>query len=263
MEETQISPRQLDFDGERVIPGKTPIYLIWAHTARYQFARRHLRGRRILDAGCGEGYGARYLAQYVDATIGVDIDPQAAAYAQQRYGQPDLAFMAMDCRRLAFADDSFDFVTSFEVIEHFHAVDDYLSEIHRVMAPSGVFVLSTPNKERTPAGVNPFHDKEYTADEFREVLTRHFPRVECYGQFCTRPLREKLFMDSTRLYMNSVWYRKFIDSLAGLYFRGDRGDMRPADPNWVEKISPGTFEFRKQSVEQGTYLVAVCSKEPA
>jgi hypothetical protein len=70
-------------------------------------------------------------------------------------------------------------------------------------------------------------------------------------------------MDSTRLYMSSVWYRKFIDSLAGLYFRGDRGDMRPADPNWVEKISPGTFEFRKQSVEQGTYLVAVCSKEPA
>jgi len=258
--EVQPEEPQLEFDGERVIPGKTPIYLIWAHASRYQFARNLLCGRRILDAGCGEGYGARYLMQAAESACGIDIDPRAAAYAQRRYGRPNLAYIAMDCCRLAFADGSFDFISSFEVIEHFRAVDDFLSEIHRVLAPSGVFVVSTPNKARTPAGVNPFHDKEYQAAEFRDVLSRHFASVECYGQFCNRPLREKLFMESTRFYMKVGWYRNFINSLAGLYFRGSRADNGSHDPDWVERISPGIFDFRKESVEDATYLVAVCRK---
>lgn len=252
---------QLEFDGERVIPGKTPIYLTWAHTSRYQFAKRMLRGQRILDAGSGEGYGTRYLAQHVEQAFGIDIDPQAAAYAQERYGRRGLQYTAMDCCSLAFRDNSFDFVSSFEVIEHFRQVDEYLREIRRVMASSGIFVVSTPNKARTPAGVNPFHDKEYTAEEFREVLEAHFAHVSCYGQFCNKPLREKAFMVSTRMYMNSKVYRGFIDSLAGLYFRGARGDNHSNDPNWVERINPGVFDFRQDSVEQGTYLVAVCRKE--
>ena len=253
--------QQLEFDGERVIHGKTPVYLVWAHTSRYQFARKMIQGPRLLDAGCGEGYGARYLAQHVESAVGIDIDPLAAAHARRLYAGPRLQFAAMDCCRLAFDSDSFDFISSFEVIEHFSAVDEFLSEIYRVMAPGGVFVVSTPNKARTPAGVNPFHDKEYTAAEFTDVLQRHFPSVVCYGQFCNRPLREQLFMQSTRLYMNWKPYRGFINSLAGLYFENDRSDDRLTDPNWVETVNPGTFDFRTDAVEQGTYLVGVCRKE--
>lgn len=259
-----MTATRLEFDGERVVPGQTPIYLIWAHASRYQFARTQLRadgGGRILDAGCGEGYGTHYLAQHVDHAFGVDIDPLAAAHAQQRYASPKLQYTAMDCCRLAFAPNSFDFVSSFEVIEHFTAVDDYLSEIKRVMAPGGRFVVSTPNKERTPAGVNRFHDHEYTPQEFTEVLGRHFPKVDYYGQHCRRALREKLFMESTRLYVTVTWYRNFINSLSGLYFRGKRADDHSTQADWVERVDPGTFEFRPNSMAKATYLVAVCHKE--
>jgi len=251
---------ELQFDGERVIPGKTPIYLIWAHTSRYQFARSMIRGRRFLDAGCGDGYGTRYLSECVDHAYGIDIDPTAVAHARARYRSARTDFAAMDCTKLGFASGTFDFITSFEVIEHFGAVDDFLSEIHRVLAPSGVFIVSTPNKTRTPAGVNPFHDKEYTAPEFQEVLSRHFARFECYGQFCKRPFREKLFMESTRLYLKSPLYRNFINSLGSLYFRGERKDDGADDPGWVDRINPGVFEFRRDRIEDSTYLMGVCRK---
>jgi SAM-dependent methyltransferase len=257
-----MTVQKLEFDGERVIPGQTPIYLIWAHASRYQFARQMLGSGagRILDAGCGEGYGTYYLAQYVRHACGVDIDPQAASYAQQRYANSKLQYTAMDCCRLALADGSFDFVSSFEVIEHFTAVDDYLSEIKRVMAPGATFVVSTPNKERTPAGVNRFHDHEYTPAEFGDVLERHFPEVEYYGQHCRRRFREKVFMESTRLYVTVGWYRRMINKLSGLYFRGQRADQSSTQSDWVERIDPGVFEFRKDSMRDATYLVAVCRK---
>lgn len=252
--------QQLEFDGERVIPGKTPIYLVWAHTSRYQFARKLLQGKTILDAGCGEGYGVRYLAQHVDSAVGIDIDPLAVAHAKNRYGDRKLAFSAMDCCQLAFEDNSFDFIVSFEVIEHFRAVDAFLSEIKRVLSPGGLFVVSTPNKDTTPAGVNPFHDKEYTASEFQTVLSRHFSKVDSYGQFCNRPLREFLFMQSTKLWVRSTVYRSVINSLAGVYFKGERASDGRSGPNWVEEINPGTFDFRQESVEKGTYLIGVCRK---
>lgn len=255
--------RQLEFDGERVVPGKTPIYLIWAHTSRYRFAKDLVRGPRILDAGCGEGYGIRYLARFAQHSVGIDIDPEAVAHARRTYPDARVDFTGMDCRRLAFADGSFDFVSSFEVIEHFRAVDVFLSEIRRVMAPSGIFVVSTPNKARNPAGVNPFHDVEYTAEEFRGALSRHFANVECYGQFCNKPLREKLFMESTRLYLKSAWYRNLLNSLASLYFRGERSPDGASDRDWVESVNPGVFRFHRESIENATYLVGVCRKEPA
>jgi SAM-dependent methyltransferase len=253
--------QSLEFDGERVVPGKTPVYLMWAHTSRYQFARRLIHGKRLLDAGCGEGYGVRYLAQDVEQAVGIDIDPVAASHARSRYAEANLNFAAMDCCRLGFADQSFDFITSFEVIEHFTDADGFLSEIHRVIAPGGVFVVSTPNKARTPAGVNPFHDKEYLPGEFDALLRRHFSHVETYGQVCTRPIRERLFLASTRLYLKSKVYRNAINSLAGLYFHNDRSEQRESDPNWLERAYPASFVFRSDLVREGTYLIAVCRKE--
>lgn len=256
-----MTASNLTFDGERVVPGQTPIYLVWAHAARYRFARQIMgQVERVLDAGSGEGYGTHYLSQQSQRSFGVDIDPVAAGHAQRRYAGAGLQYTAMDCCRLAFASGTFQFVSSFEVIEHFTAVDDYLAEISRVMAPGGRFIVSTPNAERTPAGVNQFHEHEYTPEEFRQVLDRHFPRVDYYGQHCLRPLREKLFMESTRLYLTVGWYRRLLNSFAGLYFRGERANDESTRKDWVDQAGPNTFEFRPGSMSQATYLVAVCHK---
>jgi SAM-dependent methyltransferase len=151
-------------------------------------------------------------------------------------------------------------VCSFEVIEHFDKVDAFLSEVSRVLNPGGVFIVSTPNRERTPAGVNPFHEKEFDAREFQEVLSRHFQTVDCYGQFCTQPIREFLFMQSTRLYMQSRPYRNLINWMGKVYFTGSRADGDSNDPGWLDRMNPGSFVFRQTIVEQGVYLVGVCRK---
>ncbi len=256
-----MAASKLEFDGERVVPGQTPIYLVWAHASRYRFAREVMgQAKCVLDAGCGEGYGTYYLSQQGKQSFGVDIDPRAAAHAERRYASAGLHYTAMDCCRLAFASGTFQFVSSFEVIEHFTAVDNYLSEIKRVMAPGARFIVSTPNAERTPAGVNQFHEHEYTPAEFRNVLERHFPRVDYYGQHCLRPLREKLFMESTRLYLTVGWYRRLLNHFASLYFRGERANDESTSKDWVDRVDANTFEFRPGAMERATYLVAVCHK---
>jgi 2-polyprenyl-3-methyl-5-hydroxy-6-metoxy-1,4-benzoquinol methylase len=251
----------LDFTGERIVPGKTPTYLIWAHTARYQWIRDAVRDKAVLDAGCGEGYGSYFLSHLARSVAAVDISQEDVDHARSVYARPNLAYQVMDCTDLQFADESFDVVSSFEVIEHVKPVDAYLKGIRRVLKPGGRYYVSTPNGgNNLCAGMNPFHEKEFTAAEFREMLTAVFPNVEFFGQFCARPWRESLFMRSTKLYLRSPLYRGICQRLAPLYFRGSRADGQSASADWVDRVNPGTFVFRKESIERAPYFVAVCTK---
>mgnify|MGYP003623051184 CR=1 FL=1 len=68
-----------EFTGERLIPGEVDIDLLNEHMARYNFAARLTRGKRVLDAGCGTGYGSLELARMAARVTGIDIAPEAAA----------------------------------------------------------------------------------------------------------------------------------------------------------------------------------------
>ncbi len=250
---------QLDFDGERVIPGKTPAYLSWAHAARYRFVRELVKGRKVLDAGSGAGYGTSYLAQYCKEAVGVDVSPEAVEFARSCYQMPNLSYHVMDCTALEFPAGTFDLACSFEVIEHLQNPSQFLSEIQRVLKPGGTFVVSTPNTEsRFPSGDNPFHVKEYNTPEFVELLSPYFASVDCYGQVCKKPVREFLFMQSTRLYLRSQIYRGLINGVAPLYLKRARAAAPPEAPDWVDRVHPDTFDFTKGSVGNATYIVAVC-----
>ncbi len=81
---------------------------------------------------------------------------------------------------MPFRGASFELITAFEVIEHLTDWRTLLAEARRLLHPSGVFLVSTPNKEyytasRGSAGPNPFHTHEFEFDEFRNVLAEFFP----------------------------------------------------------------------------------------
>src|SRR5215471_366889 len=105
-----------EFTGERLIPGEVDIDLLNEHMARYGFAARLARGKRVLDAGCGAGYGGAELADVAACVVGADIAAEAIDFARRNYPRSNLWFERASCSALPHCTGSFDLVVAFEVI---------------------------------------------------------------------------------------------------------------------------------------------------
>src|SRR5450759_3212865 len=174
-----------EFTGERLIPGEVDIDLLNEHMARYHFAVRLARAKRVLDAGCGAGYGSAELADVAESVTAIDIAPAAVEYARAHYALPNLAFEQASCTQLPYAGGVFDLVVAFDVIEHLENWRDFLQEARRVLAPAGQLIVSTPNRlyyteSRGTEGANPFHVHEFDFDEFTRELKQFFPYVTMF-----------------------------------------------------------------------------------
>jgi ubiquinone/menaquinone biosynthesis C-methylase UbiE len=173
----------VEFTGERVVPGQVNDDLWSEHVARYAFARRFADGRRVLDAGSGTGYGAAELAQSAASVVGLEIDSDAVEFARSNYPIPNLSFEAGSCTAMPFGAQSFDLIVAFEVIEHLAEYRKFVDECARVLAPQGLFIVSSPNKtyyqeSRAQTGPNPYHHHEFEPEEFQSELSRCFPQVQ-------------------------------------------------------------------------------------
>jgi SAM-dependent methyltransferase len=174
-----------EFTGERLIPGQVDVDLLNEHMARYTFAARLSRGKRVLDAGCGAGYGSAELAHCAQSVIGIDVAAEAVDFARANYRMPNLQFEQASCISVPHGDASFDLVVAFEVIEHLEQWREFLLEMRRVLAPGGQFIVSTPNRlyyteSRGAQGANPFHVHEFDFREFQTELQSVFPHVSLY-----------------------------------------------------------------------------------
>jgi SAM-dependent methyltransferase len=170
----------IEFTGERVIPGQVDPDLWAEHFSRYAFAARFASGARVLDLGCGAGYGTAELAGRARSAMGIDLAPEAIQHARSAYRLANLGFVPASVTAAPFRDAAFDLITAFEVIEHLDNWRALLSESRRLLHPKGVFLVSTPNKEyytdsRGASGPNPFHTHEFEFDEFRGALAEFFP----------------------------------------------------------------------------------------
>jgi SAM-dependent methyltransferase len=174
-----------EFTGERVVPGQVDIDLWNEHIARYAFAARLSRNRRVLDIGCGTGYGSAELSAAAQSVTGVDVAPEALAFARQGFSRANIRWVQGSAAALPFAAASFDLLVAFEVIEHLSDWPSLLHEARRVMAPGGQLIVSTPNKQfyaetRRDSGPNPFHEHEFEYDEFRDALLEVFASVSIF-----------------------------------------------------------------------------------
>ena len=161
----------------------------YLHLNRYRFASGFVRDKLCLDVGCGVGYGSAYLVRKgTKKVIGGDKSEDALSYARNTVKgslNGALEFKLLDATSLPFADNSFDAVVSFEVIEHVEDYERFLSEIHRVLKRSGKLILSTPNKE---AGAFMFktdwkyHAHEFSKEELLGLMNEYFASPAVYGQ---------------------------------------------------------------------------------
>lgn len=122
----------------------------------------------------------------------VDLAPGNIPRAAQKYPRPNLHFLHMEGTALAFPDGAFDVVCSFQVIEHIPEarLQQHLIEVKRVLAPDGVYCLTTLNLDHNMKPGHPyeklrFHEKEFTAPELHALLRQGFPNVQLLGLYLT------------------------------------------------------------------------------
>ncbi len=247
------APHPLPLTGERTVPG-VPDEAYWfaRHVVAYELAAAHVPDARVLDAGCGEGYGLRLLrAAGAASVVGADLDEPAVAHARATYATDDPAVTVERCELMALplTDDEIDVTVSFQVIEHVHDVPGYLRSLRRVTRPDGLVLIATPNRltftpdSDTP--VNPFHVTEFTAAELRTALeaaglvvhdvlgVHHGPRIRAIEINVREPFVERM---TTGLPADwPVWYRALVHT-----------------------VTPEDFVVHSEEIDASLDLVALC-----
>ncbi|MGJ7485912.1 methyltransferase domain-containing protein [Variovorax sp. LT2P21] len=174
-----------EFMRERYVPGTWSKIAEYEHLPRYALAKRFVQDKAVLDFGCGTGYGSAALAIAGGRVLGLDIDAEAIAWARSTHTNSGAEFHCCDDLGASLPSASFDVVTCFEMIEHVNLQTQHraIEQIARLLRDDGVFVISTPNPEITGMyGANPYHLREMTREEFKELLGAHFPHLHIVEQ---------------------------------------------------------------------------------
>lgn len=161
------------------VENEAELYNHLMHIATYQFAARLAYGKKILDFGCGSGYGAHLLAASAFHVTGVDLDESAVKYARDKYTADNLIYKLIP----EILNEKFDLITSFQVIEHVQNDRAYINKLKGMLNPGGCIMISTPDmKYRLFKFIqkpwNIYHVREYSPESLNKLLKPYFSKIE-------------------------------------------------------------------------------------
>ncbi|HRO45930.1 class I SAM-dependent methyltransferase [Agriterribacter sp.] len=137
---------------------------------------------KVLEIGTGSGYGVNIIAPHTDEFVTID-KYQADVSDEAPAGKSNVTFIQMNVPPLhGIPSGSFDFVITFQVIEHIQKDNIFLQEISRVLKSGGKLIVTTPNKKMSLTR-NPWHVREYTVQELEQLLLTSFQKVQPLGVF--------------------------------------------------------------------------------
>ena len=151
--------------------------LFVAHESLYRLASPYAAGARVLDAGCGTGYGAALFAEAgAKSVLAVDLDPFSVRFARRRFPHPAVSFRRGDCERLSLPLRSFELVFSSNVLEHLEHPEAFLEAAFGALAPGGAAVLAVPpitteGVLQENRGIH-YHRSNFTLSEWAALLAR-------------------------------------------------------------------------------------------
>ena len=235
----------LELTGERTLPD-VPAENYWfrRHLAVYEWVAQRCDGLDVVDMACGEGYGTDVLARRAARVTGVDANPEAHEHARLKYTRPGVRFVRDLVETYA---EPCDAVVFCQTIEHVHDPKAVLDHFRSLLRPRGTAYVSTPNVlTLAPPGAersgNPWHLKEYRAEEFRALCEASFGSVELLGLFHARKLR------AHELAIKAGW-----DSL-----HKRLGITKPFYDRFVPAISASDFTLRDAPLDKALDFLAIC-----
>lgn len=176
----------LELTGERTLPD-LPEENYWyrRHLVVYDWIAERVKGKRVVDMACGEGYGSGVLARNAAHVTGVDANPEAHAHAKAKY-ESETVTIVRDLIETYREPEPVDAVVFLQTIEHVQDPAGILRHFASMMKPDGVAYVSTPNlltlaPEGAEKSENPWHVKEYRPEEFRELCLEVFSDVQLFG----------------------------------------------------------------------------------
>lgn len=154
------------------------------HVHRYELAAELCAGLRVVDIGCGVGYGSRILRDVCPEVTGIDYDTGAIESAKRAFGDVDgLEYVVAEGteflrERLR---ERFDAIVMFESLEHLPNVEKALESLRRHADAELRLVVSVPNS-RAFEEENPYHRTDFGFEEAHAVF-EDFPDVTMLYQF--------------------------------------------------------------------------------
>lgn len=172
-------------DGERHLPVLDPESVNhYRHLTAYHFALRFVNARRVLDYGCGTGYGANLLLRKGTpaAVCAMDVGEEALAYCLRTYPGFVGRMVRVTPGVVPLRAGSIDVALLFQTIEH--VADDValLRELGRALSSDGRVLITTPNVAFSGGDpehpLNPFHLREYDTARLMQVCRVAFKDVQ-------------------------------------------------------------------------------------
>jgi SAM-dependent methyltransferase len=233
----------LSLTGERTLPD-VPEENYWfrRHLVVYEWIAARAHGRRVVDLASGEGYGSAVLARTAASVVGVEANPEAFQHARAKYQN-----VRFERNMLELWTGDVDCVVFLQTIEHVQDPDAVMAHVRELIGPRGVAYVSTPNVlTLAPPGAarsgNPWHVREYRADDYRALCERHFGSVDVLGVFHARKLRAHQWAIE-----HAGW--DIVHSRLGL--------TRPFYDRFMPAISTRDFALRRARLDRALDFLAV------
>jgi ubiquinone/menaquinone biosynthesis C-methylase UbiE len=232
-----MTSKTASFSGERFENGEGGILIAVEHLHRYVTAATLSKGRRVLDIGCGSGYGSQILTGFESYT-GIDVSPETIKSANKHFGNSKVKYLNADATMVPLDSGTFDLVTCFEVLEHVDEPHLIVKEAARLLAPGGVFIFSTPDRENYNSTLfvpNPFHVHEMNESEIRGLFANVFSNMSLFSQ----SIIQSSFIRTSE---------ERIQSAAELGLHPVAGEEEPPVIYWVGIASQGALPSLPSSV---------------